>query len=74
VTLRPATGGRQHRTHATLPIAFHKEPHRMLSRGQQICEDIFSILPRFLKILLESEMWSVVLQPGQKPHWVSFNF
>ena len=38
------------------------------------CEDVFSILPRFLKIFLESEMWSVVPRPGQKPHWVSFGF
>ena len=35
VTWRPVTGGRQHRSHATLPKAFHKEPSRMLSRGRQ---------------------------------------
>ena len=35
VTWRPVTGGRQHRAHATLPKAFHKEPGRMLSRGRQ---------------------------------------
>ena len=39
------------------------------------CEDIFSILPRFLKILLESEMWSVLLRPGRKPtKTASFRF
>ena len=26
------------------------------------------------KILLESEMWSVVLRPWRKPHWVLFSF
>ena len=30
-----ASNGRQHRAHATLPKAFHKEPGRMLSRGRQ---------------------------------------
>jgi len=29
-------------------------------------------VPRFVKILLESEMWSVMPRPGRKPHWVSF--
>jgi len=29
------TGGRQHRTPATLPIAFNEEPDRMLSQGRQ---------------------------------------
>ena len=38
------------------------------------CEDVFSILPRLLKILLESEMWSVALRPGRKPHRVLFKF
>jgi len=38
------------------------------------CEDVFSIFPRFLKILLESEIWSVALRQGRKPHRVSFNF
>jgi len=28
------------------------------------CEDVFSIIPRFLKILLESEVWFVLLFPG----------
>ena len=32
VACRPITGGRQHRTLATLPKAFHEETGRMLSR------------------------------------------
>ena len=32
---RPATGGCQHRTPATLHKPFHEEPGRMLSRGRQ---------------------------------------
>ena len=35
VTWRPVTGGRQHRTPATLSKAFHEEPGRVLSRGRQ---------------------------------------
>ena len=75
VTRRPVWGSCQHCTHATLPKAFLKEPGRRLSRGRQSmwnCEGVFNILPRFLKILLENEMWSVLLQPGRKPHWVLF--
>ena len=33
--------------------------------------DHFGILPAFLKNFLESEIWSAVLRPGRKPHWVS---
>jgi len=69
-----ASNGRQHRVHSTLPKAFHKEPGRMLLEVDKVCEDVFSILPIFFKILLESEMWSVLLWPGRKPHWVSFRF
>jgi len=35
VTWQPITGGRQHRTPATLHKPFHEEPGRMLSRGRQ---------------------------------------
>ena len=47
----------------------------MLIRGQQsICGPLWhTVLPTFLKNLLESEIWSVVLRPGRKQHWVSFS-
>jgi len=65
------------------PSTLHSRKTQSFSQGtwsyalwgsQNMCEDIFNILPRFLKNLLESEMWSVVLQPGRKPHCVSFSF
>jgi len=35
------------------------------------CADIFGILPRFLKNFLECvQIWSIVVHPWQKPHWV----
>jgi len=45
----------------------------MLSQVDKTCADVFGVLPRFLKNLLESEIWSVVLRPGRKPHWISFS-
>jgi len=35
VTSRPVIDGRQHRTPATRPEAFHEEPGLILSRGRQ---------------------------------------
>jgi len=61
--LTAVTGGCQHRNHATLPKVFHEEPGRMLSWSRQnMWRRLISILPRFLKNLLESEIiCSVVL-------------
>jgi len=56
------------------PKFFTRNPVVYSLEVDKACEEVFSILPRFLKILLESEMWSVVLQPGRKPHRVSFSF
>ena len=69
MTWRPVTGGRQHRAHATLSKAAV-----CFLEVDKACEVVFSILPRFLKMLMESEVWSVLLWPGRKPHWVSFRF
>ena len=60
-----AINGRQRRTHATLPKAFHKEPGRMLSRGRQSMWRRLWHISRFLKILLEIEMGSVLLRPDE---------
>jgi len=74
VTWRPVTSG----LNTVLPQHFTK----LSTRNQVVCflevdkayVDVFDILPRFLKNLLESEIWFVVLRPGRKPHWVSFCF
>jgi len=52
---------------ATLHKPFHEEPGRMLSRVRQsMCRRVWHT-PKI-------EIWSVVLGPGRKPHWVSFSF
>ena len=60
-----ASNGRQHRAHARLPKAFRKEPGHYFLEVDKACEDVFNILPIFLKILLESEVWSVLLRPDE---------
>jgi len=56
VTWRTITGSLQHRTHAPLPKAFHKEPGRMISRGRQnMSLKVFGILPRSVNILVKTE-------------------
>jgi len=56
------------------PKLFTRNPVVCFLEIDKACADIFSIIPRFLKIFLDSEVWSVVLQPGRKLHWVSFRF
>ena len=56
------------------PKLFTRNPVVCFLEVDKACEDVFIILPRFLKILLESEMWSAMLRPGRKPHWLSFSF
>ena len=54
MTWQPATGGSQHRIPATLPKAVHEEPGRSFLEVDKACVDIFGILPRLLKSLVES--------------------
>jgi len=61
-----------HTQHSTKLVK--RNPVICLIEVGKACEDVFIILPRFLDILLESEMLSVLLRPGQKTHWVSFSF
>ena len=49
------TGGRQHHTPTTLLKAFHEEPVVCFLEVDKAYVDVFCILPRFLKNLLESE-------------------
>jgi len=51
------------------PKLFTRNPTVWFLEVDEACVDIFGILPRFLKSLLESEMWFVLLRPGRKPHW-----
>jgi len=66
MTYRPVTGGRQHRTPATFPKLFTRNP--VVCFLDKLCVDIFVILSAFLKI------WTVVLRPGRKPHRAFFIF
>jgi len=74
VTCQPITGGRQYRTLATLPKAFHEEPGRMLSRVRR------SMCRRLLRTPKISQKfageWNCLCSAttGTKQHWVSFNF
>ena len=70
----PSTDAHQCHTPATLSTACLKEPGHMPFPDQQACNYIFCILPGFLKDLPRVELWSVVLQPGQKLHWPSSKF
>ena len=56
------------------PKLFTRNPIPCFLEVDKTCVDVFGILPRFLKNLLESEIWFVVLRLGRKPHWVSFSF
>jgi len=55
VNLRPVTCGSQHRTPATLPKLFTRNLVVCFLEVDKTCVDVFCILPRFLKNLLESE-------------------
>jgi len=76
LTWWPVTGGRQHRSPATLlSKAFPEQPGGMLLRGRQ---NIFwtssAYSQDFSKISCRVKAWSVVLRPGRKILWVSFSF
>ena len=58
----------------TTPQTFHEKTDRMLSRIRQGRGRRLWHRPKIFQNLLESEIWSVVLGPGRKPHWVSFSF
>jgi len=55
VAWRPVTGGRQHRTPATLLKLFTRNPVTCYLEVDKTCVDVFGLLPRFLNNLLESE-------------------
>ena len=55
VNWRPVTCGSQHRTPATLPKLFTRNLVVCFLEVDKTCVDVFCILPRFLKNLLESE-------------------
>ena len=45
-----------------------------LEEVDKACVDAFATLPRFTKSCWRVKIWSVMLLPGWKPHWASFNF
>jgi len=63
---QPVTGGRQHRTPATLTTAFHEEPGRILFEVDKTCVDDFGTLPRFIVNLLENECFVCVATARMK--------
>ena len=74
VTWWPARGTRQHRIPVTSPKAFHEEPDHILSRGPQNISIRLWHAPRISRKFAGVRLWSVVLRPRRKPHWVSSSF
>ena len=71
---RSVTGGLQQRTPATLPKLFPKYPVVCFLEVDKTCVDPCSIIPKFLKNLLESESVVCNTTARTKPHWVWSSF
>ena len=64
MTWRPVTAVNTVLTQHSLKL-FTRNPVVCFLEVDKACEDVFSILPIFLKILLESEVWTVLLRPDE---------
>ena len=72
VTWQPATCRHQHLLPQHFPNVSQGTRLYAFSRStKHVKMSLAYQLRRFLKILLEGEMWSVVLQPWRQPHWIS---
>jgi len=66
MTSRPVTGGRQHRTPATLPKLLTRNPVVCFLGFDEACVDVFGILQRFLKNLQQCENLVINATVGTK--------
>jgi len=61
-------------TPEALTKTYPEGPGRILVEVDKTYVNVFGISLRFLEILLVRKIWSVVLRPGRKLHWVSSSF